>query len=48
MTAPKAAPPTVTESNNESFGDYHDPIDKEAKDFINSQLDVRLSQKSIS
>ena len=33
-------------SAEESFGDYKDPFDKEARDFINSQLDVRLSVKS--
>lgn len=39
-----AGPPTLQESKDDSFGDYNnDPFEKEARDFINSQLDVRLS-----
>ena len=41
-----AAPSIVKESRDDSFGDYNDPLEKEARDFINSQLDVRLSTKS--
>ena len=38
--------PIVKESKEDSFGDYNDPLDKEAREFISSQLDVRLSTKS--
>ena len=36
----------VKESKEDSFGDYNAPLDKEAREFISSQLDVRLSTKS--
>ena len=39
-------PNIVKESKEDSFGDYNDPLDKEAREFISSQLDVRLSTKS--
>ena len=39
-------PNIMKESKDDSFGDYNDPLEKEARDFINSQLDVRLSTKS--
>ena len=35
----------VKESKEDSFGDYND-LEKEAREFISSQLDVRLSTKS--
>lgn len=41
-----STPNIVKESKEDSFGDYNDPLDKEAREFISSQLDVRLSTKS--